>query len=414
MNNIYGCIGEVLKHSFSKEIHNAIADYEYELYEIPKNELGNYMQQAAFKAINVTIPYKELVIPYLYYIDDHAKAIGAVNTVVNRDGKLYGYNTDFYGMSELIRHIGIEVEGKKVAILGSGGTAKTAHAVSIALGADDVLTVSRRKSESTISYDELYDEHADTQIIINTTPVGMYPRIDESPIDLSKLPNVIGVVDAVYNPLRTKLIQDAKDRGIPAEGGLYMLVAQAVRASEIFQDVSYAEELVEKTYRDIIREKENIVLIGMPACGKSTVGALLSDITSRKFVDTDSIVVKNEGCEIREIFANHGEPYFRKLESAAVAECSSLTASIIATGGGVVLNENNIRLLKRNGKVFFIDRPLELLIPTSDRPLTSDRESLKRKYEERYPLYSALADVHINGSMDATAVASFIKGEMLK
>ncbi|MBQ9084110.1 MAG: shikimate dehydrogenase, partial [Clostridia bacterium] len=249
---MYGCIGEVLKHSFSREIHMSLNDYPYELCELSRDELDGFMRSAGFKAINVTIPYKEIVIPYLHEIDEHARLIGAVNTIVNRDGRLYGYNTDFFGMTALLMHAGVTVCGKKVLILGSGGTAKTARAVAGSLGASEIITVGRQKRDGVIDYCEAYNSHTDAEVIINTTPVGMYPNAISSPIDISKFDRLSGVIDAIYNPLRTRLISDARERGIPAEGGLYMLVAQGVRASEIFLGVSYPEGTVDMIYQKIL------------------------------------------------------------------------------------------------------------------------------------------------------------------
>ena len=407
----YGCIGERLGHSFSKEIHNKIADYPYELYEVAKDELDRFAIERDFTAINVTIPYKELIIPHLYYIDEHARLIGAVNTVVNRDGRLYGYNTDFFGMSELLRHAGISVAGKKVCILGTGGTSKTSYAVCTALGAREVIKVSRNANKEAIDYEMLVGEHADTEIIINTTPVGMFPHNEGVPVDISVFSKLCGVIDAVYNPLKTKLIREAEKRGIPAEGGLYMLVAQAVRASEIFLDKKYDESIIDKVYSDIVREKENIVLIGMPASGKTTVGRILEALTSRPLVDTDEAVSSDAGKSIPEIFAEEGEAAFRKAEAEAVKKFSEKNGQIIATGGGVVLNPVNIDRLSQNGRIFFIDRPIADLVPTEDRPLSSTKEAIEARYRERYSLYLKAADVRIDASENAEAVAKKILGE---
>ena len=410
----YGCIGEHLKHSFSKEIHNSLSEYEYEIREIPRDELDAFCGERDFLAINVTIPYKEMVIPHLYYIDDFAKQIGAVNTVVNRDGKLYGYNTDFYGMTMLIRHAGISLEGKKVVILGTGGTSKTAFAVARAGGAKEIFRVSRSGREGAITYEELYEKHTDASVIINTTPAGMFPNIFDKAVDISAFPNLSGVIDAVYNPLRTPLIFEAMKRGIPAEGGLYMLVAQAVRASEIFLDTTYPEDATDNVFDKILHEKENIVLIGMPASGKSTVGAMLAKALSREFIDTDDMIVERAGMPITEIFAKYGEKYFRDLEEECVRAASARASVIIATGGGVPLRENNAKALKQNGKVFFIDRPLECLVPTSSRPLSSDRASIEKRYNERYGIYCKSADVKIDASCDASGVANKIIKEFGK
>ena len=352
----YGCIGEHLKHSFSKEIHNALADYDYEILEIPRDELCRFMQTRAFSAINVTIPYKEEVIPHLYYIDECAKNIGAVNTIVNRDGKLYGYNTDFYGMTALLRHAGVSLKGKKVAILGTGGTSKTAYAVATAEGASSIIKVSRSGRDGAVTYDELYTSHLDTEVIINTTPSGMFPNIFDKAADISAFKNLSGAIDAVYNPLRTPMISDAMAEAIPSEGGLYMLVAQAVRASEIFLGIEYPDGTLDRIFNKIYREKENIVLVGMPASGKSTVGRLLSEKLGCEIIDTDDMIVEKAGKPITDIFRDEGEKYFRDLECECVKEASARSSVIIATGGGVPLREENVKALKQNGKIFFINR----------------------------------------------------------
>ena len=410
----YGCIGERLSHSFSKEIHNAFADYEYELCEIAREKFEAFATRADFSAINVTIPYKEQIIPYLYSIDEHARAIGAVNTVVNRAGRLYGYNTDFYGMKELARHACVELGGRKVAILGTGGTAKTAYAVASASGAREILRVSRSKKKGVVDYEELYSSHADVEIIINTTPVGMYPDSFSKPVELSRFPRMCGVLDAIYNPLRTPLILEARRLGIPAEGGLYMLVAQAVRASEIFTDTTYPEGEIERVYKKISREKENIVLIGMPASGKSTVGRLLSMQTGRELTDTDELIVEDSGMEIKDLFARYGEEHFRRLECEAVRRAAAKTSRIIATGGGAILKKENVEALAENGRIYFIDRPLSLLVPTDSRPLSSDRESIERRYAERYERYVTSANVRVDGAPEAAEVAKTIIEDFYK
>ena len=414
MTKKYGCIGEVLKHSFSREIHAALGEYEYRLIELKRDELGSFAEKGDFTGINVTIPYKELIIPYLYEIDAHAAAIGAVNTVVNREGRLYGYNTDFYGMSKLIEHAGVTVGGKKVAILGTGGTSKTALAVVSALGAREVVRVSRDGKEGAITYDELYSKHQDTEVIINTTPVGMYPNISSSPVSLDFFPALSGVIDAVYNPLRTELILSARERGIPSEGGLYMLVAQGVRASEIFLDTAYPEGTLEVIYRKMLSKKENIALIGMPASGKSTVGAIIADELGRDVLDSDTEIVKKCCKQIPDIFKESGEAHFRELESDVIASLSAMTSLIIATGGGAVLKKENIRNLKKNSRIYFIDRPLSALIPTEDRPLSSTREAIESRYRERYGIYLDSADVRIDADADAESVAEMIIGDFRK
>ena len=410
----YGLIGEKLGHSFSKEVHSMLSDYEYEICEIPKDGLDAFMREASFKAINVTIPYKESVIPYLSYISDEAKKIGSVNTIVNRGGKLYGYNTDFFGMVSLINKMRLSIKGKKTVILGTGGTSKTAFAVVESLGAEPIITVSRTKKGGAIDYEELMKDHLDAEIIINTTPVGMYPDNFSSPVDISPFTKLEGVIDAIYNPIRTSLVIDALERGIKAEGGLYMLVAQAVYASEIFLDTKYPTEKLDKIYKKIKRKKENIVLIGMPASGKSTVATLLSKDLSRTVLDTDRMIEKSRQKSISDIFESDGEKAFRDYETYEIANASLQNNTIIATGGGAILRSENVKMLKQNGVLFFIDRPYEKLVPTSDRPLASDLDAIKKRYEERYDVYLKTADARIDADDQPVNVAKKITGVFYK
>ena len=414
MNKIYGCIGERLKHSFSKEIHNALADYDYRIIEVEREGLGEFATAADFAAINVTIPYKEMIMPYLYSIDGHAESIGAVNTVVNRDGKLYGYNTDFYGMSRLLAHAGVNVSGKKVVILGTGGTSKTAYAVLKAEGAREVVRVSRTGREDAVTYEEMYERHTDAEVVINTTPAGMFPNIFDKAIELDRFPSLVGVIDAVYNPLRTPMILEAKRRGIAAEGGLYMLVAQAVRASEIFIDTKYDERECERVYKRIVSEKENIVLIGMPASGKSTVGKILAKALDRRVIDTDKLIAERAGKDIPTVFREDGEAKFRELEAEVIREVASETGVIIATGGGAVLRSENMDALRENGRIYFIDRPLERLMPTDNRPLSSTKEDIEKRYHERYKIYTKAADVRVWANCFPKAVAEKIMKDFKK
>ena len=404
----YGLIGEKLGHSFSKTIHGMLSDNPYELYELERDELEEFMRAKNFLGINVTVPYKEAVIPYLDSIDESAEKIGAVNTVIRRGGALTGYNTDFYGMKMLFAHANIDVCGKKAVILGSGGTSKTAFAVLRSLGAGEILRVGRTARDGVISYSELYEKHTDSEIIVNTTPVGMFPSISGAAIELSRFDNLHGVLDAVYNPLRSELVAAARARKINAEGGLYMLVAQAVKASEIFLDKQYPDGTLDKIYNHIKRDKENIVLIGMPASGKSTVGRILAKKTGRKLVDTDELIVERAKMQIKDIFASLGEDEFRKLESEVVAEVSANNSLIISTGGGAILKEENALNLKKNGKLYFIDRPLSRLIPTASRPLASDREAIEKRYAERYGIYCEVCDQRIDADCEANAVADKI------
>ena len=390
--NRYGLVGKKLTHSFSKEIHGKLADYKYELIELNESEIKPFFEQKAFCAVNVTIPYKQTVIPYLDFISEKAQKIGAVNTVVNKDGFLYGYNTDYYGMKALVEKIGIDLKGKKVLILGTGGTSKTARVLAEDLGAKEILVVSRKKSENYITYEEAINYHNDANMIINTTPVGMYPNCEARPIDISGFTALEGVVDAVYNPLRTNLILDAKTKGIKAEGGLYMLVMQAVVAVEKFLNCEIPKTKADSIYADILASKQNIVLTGMPSSGKTTVGNLLN-LDGFTFFDSDKEIEKHCGCTIKELIAQKGERYFRDLETEVIKELSLESGRIIATGGGAVLRQENITALKRNGKIFFIDADINRLKTTADRPLSNTADKLKELYENRIDIYKSTADV---------------------
>lgn len=394
----YGLIAQRLGHSYSAEIHHRLFDYAYDLRELPPEDLADFMRQRAFNAINVTIPYKEAVIPYLDEISETARLVGAVNTVVNRDGKLVGYNTDFLGLRDLILRSGIEVENKKVLILGSGGTSKTATAVAKHMGCAMAVRVSRTAKEDCITYEQAADLHKDAQILINTTPCGMFPHLGEAAVDLSAYPSVHGVIDVIYNPLRSRLVCDAIERGIPAVGGLYMLVAQAAYAAEQFVGKTVNAERIETIYRELLTDKLNIVLVGMPCCGKSTVGKRLATTLGMDFVDVDEEIVRQDGRSISNIFAEAGESGFRDIEQRVIRDLSARRHTVIATGGGAVLREENTRLLRENGRIYFIDRPLEDLVATDDRPLSSNRADLERRYRERYDIYCTACDCHVRSN----------------
>lgn len=407
----YGLIGEQLGHSYSRELHERIGGYDYALLELRPDELGDFLQKRDFRGINVTIPYKQAVIPFLDGISETANEIGAVNTIVNRGGRLLGYNTDYAGLLALARHSGISIPGKKALILGTGGTSKTASAVMKALGAKEIHKVSRRKAPDTVTYGEAAEIHADADILVNTTPVGMFPAVDAAPIDLSAFPRLSGVLDAVYRPLRTELVLDALKRGIPAEGGLYMLCAQAVRAAELFLNREFDPALMESAFQALKAEKENIVLIGMPTCGKTTVGRLLAQKTGRPFADTDALLAMKIG-SVPDYIRLHGESAFRTVERETTAEIARKSGHIIATGGGAILSPENLRALRRNGRLIFLDRSLQNLRPSPNRPLSSTPEKLKALYETRYPLYRAAADITVPADRSAEEVAEDIRKEL--
>lgn len=404
----YGLIGEHLTHSYSCEIHHEIADYEYELQELRPEEVAPFLKKREFSGINVTIPYKETVMPYLDHISDEAKLIGSVNTIVNRQGKLYGYNTDLFGMTSLIRHLGVRLSNKKVLILGTGGTAKTAAVAARILNAKRIEFASRTAGKGKLTYQEAYEKYSDAQILINATPVGMYPHDNESPVLLSAFDQLEGIIDAVYHPLRTELVSKGLQLGIPSEGGLYMLAAQAVEASALFTGSEASPELIEKAYRSVLKKKQNIVLIGMPTSGKSTVGKMLADERGCTFIDTDMLFTEKKGMTPAEYLKEHSEKAFRMLESSVIREAAKESGAVIATGGGAVLSQENVKALGRNGVIVFLNRPFEKLAADDNHPLSADREALKRLYDERLSLYKAAADVIVNKDAEPSVLAADI------
>lgn len=391
----FGLIGRTLKHSYSKIIHNLLGDYAYDLYEVEPNELEQFVKSKKLKAFNVTIPYKKDVMRYLDRIDQSASLIGAVNTVVNNNGVLTGFNTDFMGMTYMLRRVGIDVKGKKVMILGSGGTCNTAVSVVKYLGAKYILVVSRTGE---VNYDN-YLEFNDAEIIINTTPVGMYPNNYACPIDITTFNNLSGVVDVIYNPNTTMLSYHAKQKGIKYTNGLPMLVAQAKYAYEYFFGERKSDVVIEEVLSQILRDTLNVVLVGMAGCGKSTVGKALAKELGYEFIDTDDLIVERVGQDIPTIFKQRGEEYFRDIEKQVVLDVGKMTKKVIATGGGVVKDKENYFALKSNGNIFWIDRKVENLALTN-RPLSKDIETVKKLYAERQPLYSAFADFKVDNNCD--------------
>lgn len=408
----YGLIGEHLPHSFSKEIHEQLAPYTYDLHELRPDELDGFMKARDFRAINVTIPYKRDVIPYLDEISPSAAEIGAVNTIVNRGGRLSGHNTDMLGMEALLRRIGLDLTGKTVLILGTGGTSHTAQYVAKTMGAGRVVTVSRSGRDGSVTYENAPRLYPDAAVILNTTPAGMFPNVDAQAIDLSLFPALQGVADVVYNPLRTQLVQQAHALGLPAEGGLYMLVGQAVAAVEIFLDRKLDVCALDKVFGAVYADKESIILTGMPGSGKTTVGRLLAEQLGRSFYDSDDEITSRTGRTPNEIIRADGEAAFRDIERDVIAALSLQPGCVIATGGGAILREENIRHLRANGRIFFLDRKPDDIMPTDDRPLSSDRAALKQRYEERYPIYIATADAVIPVTGTPEAVAGAIRKEL--
>jgi shikimate dehydrogenase len=395
-----GLLGRKLGHSYSPQIHAYLGDYPYELFEREPEDVEGFLKTGDFTAINVTIPYKKTVMPYCR-LTDTARYMGSVNTIVRQpDGSLLGHNTDYFGFTSMVRKSRLNVNGKKCLVLGSGGASVTAVKVLQEMGAR-VIVISRSGENN---YENLH-LHADASVICNCTPVGMYPHNGVSPIDLDLFPQLEGVLDMIYNPARTKLLMDAADRGLVAENGLWMLVAQAKEAAECFLNRKLSDDLIQFVYGKMRQQMENIILIGMPGCGKSTVGRLLAEQLGKTFVDADEELVKIFGMEIPAIFAAEGEAGFREKETAILTELGKKAGLIIATGGGCVTRSENYAPLHQNGTMFWIQRDLSLL-PSEGRPL-SQVTKMADMYRIREPLYKAFAD-HIveNHTIAADAVAT--------
>ncbi len=404
-----GLLGRKLGHSYSPQIHGLLGDYSYELFEKEPEELAAFLRDGDFSGINVTIPYKKDVIPYLDALSPAAQKIGSVNTIVRRaDGTLFGHNSDYFGFVSLVKHSGIAVDGKKVLVLGSGGTSNMVVTALRDLGAAPVVI--SRSGEN--NYDNLH-LHADASVIVNATPVGMYPNTGVSPIDLNRFPKLEGVLDVIYNPAKTKLLLDAESLGIPHENGLWMLVAQAKEASEYFTGNKLSDDMIGKIHQKLSRQMKNIVLIGMPGCGKSTIGNLLAEKLGRKFVDADAEIVQMAGKPIPEIFAQNGEENFRQWETTALEHLGKQSGLVIATGGGCVTRERNYPALHQNGSIFGLERDLSLL-PTDGRPL-SQANRLEEMYALRRPMYEAFADIRVEnaGSPEETVAEILSKLEEL-
>lgn len=387
-----GLLGRKLGHSYSPQIHGLLGDYSYELFEKEPEQLASFLREGDFTGINVTIPYKKDVIPYLDELSPAAKKIGSVNTIVRRaDGSLFGHNSDYFGFVSLVNHSGIPVNGKKVLVLGSGGTSNMVVTALKDLDAEPIVI--SRSGEN--NYDNLH-LHADASVIVNATPVGMYPNTGVSPIDLSRFPKLEGVLDVIYNPAKTKLLLDAEGLGIPHENGLWMLVAQAKEASEYFTGQKLSDNVIERIHHVLSHQMKNIVLIGMPGCGKSTIGALLAEKLNRTFVDADEEIIRLAGKSIPDIFSQDGEKVFRHWETTALENLGKQSALVIATGGGCVTRSRNYPLLHQNGMIVWLQRDLSQL-PTDGRPL-SQANRLEEMYALRRPMYEDFADIRVSNA----------------
>lgn len=392
----YGLIGEKLGHSFSKVIHEQlVSDYTYQLKEIAKEDIDAFMKAKDFKAINVTIPYKQTVIPYLDEIDESAKRIGAVNTIVNRDGKLIGYNTDYLGFAYTLRKHNISLQGKKVLIMGNGGASKAIQEVVRQANAKQVLIVDIIASKETTTLDEIYKKHRDCEIIIQTTPVGMSPQVDASPIDLDGFDKLEACVDVIYNPLRTSFLLEAKKHNIPCVNGLEMLVAQAKYAVEYFKDITIDDVHIESIYQELLLAQSNLVFIGMPSSGKTTIANEVCTKLKREVVDIDAKIVERIQMPIAKYFELHGEAAFREIETQVTKELANSHHIVISCGGGIVKNYENIKNLQHNGFLIYIDRNIDQLLSDPSRPLSSSKEAIQQLYDTRAPLYENYSDATI-------------------
>ena len=398
---VYGLLGRTLSYSYSPRIHKALGGYSYELFEKEPEELADFLQNGEFSGLNVTIPYKKAVIPYLQELSPIAKRLGAVNTIVRRaDGTLIGHNTDYFGFSTMVAKTGIQVAGNKALVLGSGGASNTAVAVLKELGAK-VIVISRTGENN---YNNL-ELHQDAALIVNATPVGMFPNVDDTPLSLDGFPVLEAVLDLNYNPSHTQLLLDAESRGLIAENGRLMLVAQAKESAEWFTGTTIPNSKIKEVHKELSSQMENIILIGMPGCGKSTVAKLLAQELQRPVVDTDEEIVRLAGCSIPEIFAKSGEEGFRRLETQVLRELGKQSGKIIATGGGCVTREENYPLLHRNGKIIWLTRQLDQLA-TNGRPL-SRITKMETMFALRKPMYQRFANhiVSNDGSPEETVDA---------
>lgn len=388
----YGLIGEKLGHSFSKEIHEKIADYTFDLIPLEKDEFHPFMEKKEFTALNVTIPYKKDVIPYLDELDEHAKAIGAVNTIVNKNGRLIGYNTDFTGFHYMVKKHNVIMKDKKVLIIGNGGASAAIQAVVKHEEAKEMVIVDVVPGNGAISYDECFSNHLDAEVIINTSPIGMYPRIGNAPIDITMFHKCEAVMDVIYNPILTRLCFEAQEEGIKRVNGLEMLIAQAKQSVEHFLDKKIDDAIIDEIYQDMLKERCNIVLIGMPSAGKTTIGKMLEQRMQKEFIDLDDVIIEKAGKSIPEIFEESGEAGFRAIETEVSIELAKTNNKIIATGGGTIKHKVNMDYLRLNGITIFIDRDVDKLISADpNRPLSKSMEALQQMHKERLPLYQKYA-----------------------
>ncbi|MDO4732832.1 MAG: shikimate kinase [Bacillota bacterium] len=401
----YGLIGYPLGHSMSPQLHGLLGIENYELLPLPPENLEAFLLEGDFLGLNVTIPYKRAVMAYCDKLSSQAEDIGSVNTLLrDKQGRLHGYNTDYVGLELLAKALGICFAGKRVLILGSGGASLTCRAVAKNEGAAEIRVVSR---QGPVNYKNVY-EFRDTEIIINATPVGMYPNLEEKLLELKRFPNLEAVLDLIYNPLRSALLLDAEELGLPHANGLLMLAQQAKAAEEIFLNKEIPDSHSWKAKKALEKQMTNIVLIGMPGCGKSTIARQLADLCGREYLDLDILIQEQASCSIPQIFQKEGENGFRLRESAALRELAGKHGKIIACGGGTVLSPENRRLLRQNGRIYLLKGELSRL-ERRGRPLSDSPEALVRLARDRGPIYEALADAAFCNDFLSESAARQIK-----
>ena len=409
----FGLLGEHLGHSYSPQIHRELHGLEYRLYEVPRGQVESFLNTTELEGINVTIPYKQTVMPFCAEVSGISRRIGCVNTLVRKPEGWYGYNTDYDGFCYMLKEAGIDPAGRKVLVFGNGGASLTARTALKDLGASEIIIISRRLPEKNDVQADTYDRlfrYSDAEIVINTTPVGMYPGNGEKPADLRMFPKCKGVADVIYNPAQTALLLQAEELGIPHTGGLGMLTAQAWRSAELWLGNRIADDRGREIRRKLEKEMQNIVLIGMPGCGKTSIGRILQEKTGRRFIDTDETVEKTTGRKIPDIIGEDGEESFRSLETKAIENAGKESGCIIATGGGCVTKDRNYSPLHQNGRIIWIRRDLSLLTKEG-RPLSRSLAA-EEMYAARKDLYASFSDIVLDNDTTLEEAADRIMEQL--
>ena len=397
----YGLLGSNLENNFSKDIAEQFGLTDFKEKELSENRFVDFLEGKNYEAISITFPYKKMALNHVDYVSDLAKEIGAVDTVIVKDGATYGYNTDYKGFEYMMERHKISLEGKKVLIIGNGGTAQSVKMIAKKMKAREINVVDIKKSLGAISYTECYAKHLDSQIVINTSPVGMSPKIEETPIDMSLFDQCEAVIDVIFNPILTRFGLDAQENNMKRIIGIEMLVAQMKATVELITGQTISNELLDEVIHNTLIKNCNVVLIGMPSSGKTTIGMMLSEKLNKEFIDMDHVIVNDTKMSVPDIFSHSGEKGFRKLETLTALKLSTLNNVIIGTGGGTIKNKINMDYLRLNGIIFFIDRDLENLVTEDpNRPLSSSAAAVAKLYDERYPIYQKYATAIIPNNDD--------------